>query len=647
MCGIFGIIINKNCSKGSTFIHTIMDDLFLYSESRGKEASGIAIKTKEKVHILKSGQAASSFIKSKTYSNLFTNIHNDSSKSPIALMGHSRLVTNGRNSLNINNQPVIVDEWIGIHNGIIVNDKDIWSKLSTPKKTELDTEALLALIADNTLRHIPIQAIQESFKNIEGNASIALMNNNSHLLYLASNNGSLYYWSNPSRGISVFASENFILSNILLKHNLISEPLAIGQYQVKANTGVSITIDSFEHDRFSWNEEPKNRDKSSTKDDIPSKHSSKIIDHSQSDYPDYKKIRRCTRCILPETFPSISFDAQGVCNYCHSYQYEPPKDPETLKKIIAPYSRKDGKPDCLVGLSGGRDSCYGLHYIKTVLKMNPIAYTYDWGLVTDLARRNIARICGELGVEHILISADIPKKRANIRKNINAWLKKPSLCMVPLFMAGDKQFYYYAHKLRQETGVDLFLFCAGNDLERTEFKTGFCGLTKNADKGTLTQLTKFNKLKLATAYTKEFIKNPSYINSSLFDSLSAFYSSYLLRDDYVYLYYYLKWNEQEVVDTLKNKYNWETAEDTQTTWRIGDGSAAFYNYIYYVLAGFTEHDTFRSNQIRAGMMTRENALQLVAQDNLPRWETLEWYAKTIGFNLDEALLTIHNTPKLY
>lgn len=45
--------------------------------------------------------------------------------------------------------------------------------------------------------------------------------------------------------------------------------------------------------------------------------------------------------------------------------------------------------------------------------------------------------------------------------------------------------------------------------------------------------------------------------------------------------------------------------DTNTTWRIGDGTAAFYNYVYYTVAGFTEHDTFRSNQIREGQMTRE------------------------------------------
>lgn len=89
------------------------------------------------------------------------------------------------------------------------------------------------------------------------------------------------------------------------------------------------------------------------------------------------------------------------------------------------------------------------------------------------------------------------------------------------------------------------------------------------------------------------------------------------------------------------------APDTPSSWRIGDGTAPFYNYIYYTVAGFTENDTFRSNQIREGVLTREQALELVRRENQPRWEALQWYAQTIGFDLDEALNVIHSMPKLY
>ena len=67
--------------------------------------------------------------------------------------------------------------------------------------------------------------------------------------------------------------------------------------------------------------------------------------------------------------------------------------------------------------------------LKTKFKMNPIAFTYDWGLTTDVSRVNQSKICGKLGIEHIIRSANINKKRNFVRNNIMAWLKKPHLGM--------------------------------------------------------------------------------------------------------------------------------------------------------------------------------------------------------------------------
>ena len=58
------------------------------------------------------------------------------------------------------------------------------------------------------------------------------------------------------------------------------------------------------------------------------------------------------------------------------------------------------------------------------------------GVITDLGRRNISRMCSELGVENITISADITKKEKDIRKNLIAWLKSPNLGMVSILTAG-------------------------------------------------------------------------------------------------------------------------------------------------------------------------------------------------------------------
>ena len=96
-----------------------------------------------------------------------------------------------------------------------------------------------------------------------------------------------------------------------------------------------------------------------------------------------------------------------------------------------------------------------------------------------------------------------------------------------------------------------------------------------------------------------------------------------------------------------SKYNWELAPDTNTTWRIGDGTAAFYNYIYYRIAGFTEHDTFRSNQIREGQITRQEAIRLVEDENQPRYANLKWYLDTINLDFEDTIKVINSIPKIY
>lgn len=90
-------------------------------------------------------------------------------------------------------------------------------------------------------------------------------------------------------------------------------------------------------------------------------------------------------------------------------------------------------------------------------------------MVTDLGRRNISRMSAALGVENIIIAADITKKRANIRKNLQAWLKAPDLGMLSVLTAGDKHFFRHVETVKEQTGINLNLWGI-NPLEVTHFK---------------------------------------------------------------------------------------------------------------------------------------------------------------------------------
>jgi hypothetical protein len=360
----------------------------------------------------------------------------------------------------------------------------------------------------------------------------------------------------------------------------------------------------------------------------------------------HHNLRRCTKCLLPETMPYINFNDKGVCNYCRHYKpRNVPRPKEELFELVEPYRRKHGN-DCIVPFSGGRDSCYGLHLVVKELKMRPVTYTYDWGMVTDLGRRNISRMCAELGVENIIVADDITKKRKYIEMNLRAWLKSPHLGMISILTAGDKHFFRHVETIKKQTGISLNLWGV-NPLEVTHFKAGFLGVPPDFEEKRVYSHGAMKQLRYHYLRLKAMMQSPGYFNSSLWDTLSGeYYRSFTEKSDYYHIFDYWRWDEKQIDDTLA-EYDWEKAPDTKTTWRIGDGTAAFYNYIYYTVAGFTEHDTFRSNQIREGDLAREEALEMVMDENRPRYPNIKWYLDAVGVDFAEAIKVVNAIPKLY
>lgn len=102
----------------------------------------------------------------------------------------------------------------------------------------------------------------------------------------------------------------------------------------------------------------------------------------------------------------------------------------------------------------------------------------------------------------------------------------------------------------------------------------------------------------------------------------------------------IPWDESIINDTLVNEYGWETRPGSDSTWRIGDGTAPFYNLIYYSLCGFTENDCLRSNQIRAGLITREEGLKKLKEENVIPYDDLMWYFGVLGLDANDVISKI-------
>jgi glutamine---fructose-6-phosphate transaminase (isomerizing) len=651
MCGIFGLVTAAEQNLSYLAWNSSVQRLFELSETRGKEAAGIAVATPESIQVYKDSTSATRMVRSKSYraaiDEALTPCLNDAGQisCTVAAIGHSRLVTNGLQGIAANNQPVWRGDAVLVHNGIVTNVNEMWAKHDHLKAyAEVDTEVIGAIVDDERSKgSSPLEAVKKAFADIYGETSIALFLKDSNELVLATNTGSIYIASSKASKSLFFASEKYICELLIGEKGLPGFEDATIQ-QVGPDNAAVVDLGTLEirRDTLQLNGVAAPAVSSEL---AVNRH---IDDNAQRDLERMQNLRRCSKCALPETFPYIYFDHDGVCNYCHTYEPIEVLDDAEVFQMLEKHRRTDDEPDSIVAFSGGRDSSYGLHLMVEKYGMRPMAYTYDWGMVTDLARRNQARMCGKLGIEHIWISANIKSKRANIRANVSAWLKQPDLAMIPLFMAGDKQFMWYANQTMKQTGIDLMVFST-NRLEKTDFKTGFLGVAPKDSKmrAAPSTMAALDKVNMMWQYGSRLLRNPRYLNRSIPDTLWAFMSYYGINQDHLYLFDYIKWDEDETNRTLIDTYDWETAVDTDTTWRIGDGTAPFYNYIYHSVAGFTEFDTFRSNQIREGDITREFAMDSIMTENRPRWRSIKEYLQLINMDFDDTIRVIDRIPKLY
>lgn len=605
MCGIFGSLYKNSEKVSANEIISSIDDLIRLSAKRGRDAIGLLlVDSQGHGSILKKALDPIEFLRQKRHHELIRNCH-ASNQGNLLILGQCRLSTAGSAIFEQNNQPHQVGKLIGVFNGLVTyidghKTSENFNRLEDKKRIHNDAINFFDYLSQEYQG-----ADANFFKAVEGSANFIAVNLDEKKLIYGSNNGSLYVGENENHMI-ITSEKNF---NPLKTSVVAGE---VREYDLAISKNFELEV-------------------------IKS--------------TPFRKIKRCLKCILPATHPFIEFDDKGVCNYCRDYRNQKYLGKEKLSQFLDKYRKNNQEYDCIVGLSGGRDSCYALHYLKKEMGMNPIAYTYDWGLTTEKSRRNQSIMCEKLGVEHIIRSANLEKKRRYIRKNVTAWMKKPHLGMVPLFQAGDKDFFEYGRTLRKEFNIDLTVMGSGHQMEQREFMVGFTGLRQP----TLHNNPDFYhhplsvKVNLASRYILEYLKNPAYLNESFFDSIRAYIISFFSKtSDFLYLFRYIPWDESEIERVLREQYGWEADEKYgKNQWRMGDGQTAFNNFIYYHVAGLTEYDSFRSHQIREGLLTREEALNLVEAENQPKFESISEFFETVGLPFEEVIKRILAIDPIY
>lgn len=169
------------------------------------------------------------------------------------------------------------------------------------------------------------------------------------------------------------------------------------------------------------------------------------------------RIQVCTRTVMDTTDPNITFDADGVCNYCHEFQtfraaLPGPRERDRLLEAALERIKTTGKGkpyDCVIGLSGGVDSSY-LAYLAKQWGLRPLAVHFDNGWNSELAVANIERIVTKLGYELETFVMDWDEFRDLQRAYFKA-------SVIDLEIPTDHMIFGALHKLTAKHGIKFIL----------------------------------------------------------------------------------------------------------------------------------------------------------------------------------------------
>jgi glucosamine 6-phosphate synthetase-like amidotransferase/phosphosugar isomerase protein len=230
----------------------------LNAQAGGYAASGISIGTEKEVTVLRRPMSAAQLLGTDLYHRI-TNDKITLNKGNLFLsaIGHCRTPTKGEPSNNLNNHPIVIDRIVGIHNGVVMNDNELFQRFRLDRRAEVDTEIIFALInhflsardGDTTY-----EAIIRTAAVISGSYSCALQDSlNPYNLYLFRGYAPGVVLNYPESGVLLFATSSYMITDAVEKMTVsLGKPEEI---EYPANSGLVFNIYEGKLSRFKLEKE--------------------------------------------------------------------------------------------------------------------------------------------------------------------------------------------------------------------------------------------------------------------------------------------------------------------------------------------------------------------------------------------------------
>lgn len=248
MCGIFGMLFLNNKNIKADVVKDILCKLMLKSQARGPHATGLSFAKERRFITYKHNVNASTFLSlPNTRKIIDSGIGDNVSMFPFSVIGHTRYETQGPHTNPDNNHPIICGNIVGVHNGCISNDDNVFRWLAEIKKqnvriAQVDSEAIFSgiyylaekkkLSATTTMRNPVTYAITALCRDLSGSLACAVQDaENPTAVWLFRRNNPIDMLYFEREGMLLFASDKNYIRDAIQNYNFETPtPIDIPEY---------------------------------------------------------------------------------------------------------------------------------------------------------------------------------------------------------------------------------------------------------------------------------------------------------------------------------------------------------------------------------------------------------------------------------
>ena len=347
--------------------------------------------------------------------------------------------------------------------------------------------------------------------------------------------------------------------------------------------------------------------------------------------PILEGVQYCVRCCMPATQEGLTFDELGICQACQSSEQKIHinwiEREKKLRELLDKAKANAGNNyDCILPVSGGKDSFFQAYVLTQVYKMKPLAVTFSHNWFSEIGWYNLQNLLQTFEIDHMMFTPN--------RDLVNRIAKRS------LGTIGDACWHCHsgvgAFPLHIAAKFNIPLLIWGESIAEASGRASYNCPVNKFDKDYFTKVSaKLKPEEMVTDYLSQRDLKPFELPTDEELNKAGVFGIHL--GDYVF------WDEERQTEFIKDKFGWKETkvEGAYKGYKSAECiMPGVHDFACYQKRGYGRSSYQASVDVRNGLLTREEGFELASKFDTERPDALDYYLKITGISEDEFYETL-------